>query len=162
MGASPISSISSRPRWTEMSFVGLLFLQHRYSGVSRSFWVRFLHSLRRRLELTTETLLKAIAALAVQGANIRPNLLKTPAARGIPGGFRIPFTTRNIQISWKNSMSYLIHWDSDYSLNNNLQFCSNLKKMLKQIRFFNRVVIHKFIVGLLSPNIQGVSKCHNF
>lgn len=44
----------------------------------------FLHNFNSKLDPTTDTLLKAIAALAIQGANIRPIMLNAPAARGIP------------------------------------------------------------------------------
>lgn len=93
-----ISSASSRPRWTLMLSTSRLFLHEKYSGVSRSFAVRFRHNFRRRLEPTTETLLMAMAALAIHGASMKPNWLKAPAAKGMPEKFCVFFRGGELKI----------------------------------------------------------------
>lgn len=89
IGGAPFNcSRSSRPRCIEMLSNSPEFLKAKYSSVWRSLTVGFRHNLSKRLEPTTETLLKAIAALAIHGASMNPIVLKAPAASGMPAKCR--------------------------------------------------------------------------
>lgn len=81
----PVSwSMSSRPLCIDMLSKLSDSLLAKYSGVSRSSFLGFDHNFNIKLEPTTETELRAIAALAIQGASMNPIMLKAPAASGIP------------------------------------------------------------------------------
>ena len=56
----------------------------RYSIVSNFILVGFLYNCKSRELATTETELRAIAADPIQGSNLNPKGLNTPAATGIP------------------------------------------------------------------------------
>ena len=64
--------------------INALCIPLRYSMVSSDALVGFLYSLRRRELATTETELSAIAADPIQGSNLNPIGLNTPAAMGMP------------------------------------------------------------------------------
>lgn len=82
-------SISSIPRCIEIVSGSVRFLSAKYSSVCRSLTVGFFHNFNNKLDPTTDTLLKAIAALAIHGANVKPIKLKAPAASGIPKKYKI-------------------------------------------------------------------------